>query len=152
MLEHIHLENFKASRDVPARLAPLTVLAGLNSSGKSTLLQALAVLRQSYDSNGRTDGLSVSGQLVQLGKYGDLLTEGTESDTVAITVVENGNSYRWVFGGPIDAYQSAFSIAPSPIAEFVTSANFQFLQADRIVPRTLYPQAPQHARETGFLG
>jgi predicted ATPase len=152
MLEHIHLENFKVSRDVPVRLAPLTVLAGLNSSGKSTLLQALAALRQSYDSSGRTDGLSLSGQLVQLGKYGDLLTEGTESDTVAITVVENGKDYRWVFGGPIDAYQSKFNLAPSPIAEFVTSANFQFLQADRIVPHTLYSQAPQHARETGFLG
>ena len=152
MLEHIHLENFKASRDVPARLAPLTVLAGLNSSGKSTLLQALAVLRQSYDPNGRTDGLYLSGQLVQLGKYGDLLTEGTESDTVAITVVENNKSYRWVFGGSIDAYVANFSISPSPIAAFVTSTGFQFLQADRIVPRTLYPQAPQQARDTGFLG
>ena len=34
----------------------------------------------------------------------------------------------------------------------MTSADFQFLQADRIVPRTLYPQATQQARDTGFLG
>ena len=61
-----------------ARLTSLTVLAGLNSTGKSTLLQAIGALRQSYEPNGRTDGLSSSGELVQLGKFGDLLTEGTQ--------------------------------------------------------------------------
>jgi len=47
MIERIHLQNFKASRDLRARLAPLTLLAGLNSSGKSSILQAIAMLRQS---------------------------------------------------------------------------------------------------------
>jgi predicted ATPase len=152
MLDRILLENFKASRYVPARLAPLTVLAGLNSSGKSTLLQALGVLRQSYDSNGNTNGLCLSGELVQLGKYGDVLTEGTESDVVSVTVVEDGKEYQWVFGGPIDANQVPFTKVPGQEVEFVTTPHFQFLQADRIVPRTLYPQAPQTARATGFLG
>lgn len=152
MLERLLLENFKASRYVPTRLAPLTVLAGLNSSGKSTLLQALGVLRQSYDASGNTNGLSLSGQLVQLGKYGDLLTEGTESDVVSVTVVEDGKEYQWVFGGSTDANQVPFTKIPLPQAGFVTTPHFQFLQADRIVPRTLYPQAPQTAQAMGFLG
>jgi predicted ATPase len=152
MLERIRLENFKASRDLHIRLAPLTVLAGLNSSGKSTLLQAIGALRQSYEPNGRTDGLSLSGELVQLGKYGDLLTEGTLGDTVAITVTERGVVCKWVFGGASDANQLQFSEAPVTAPNFVTSPDFQFLQADRILPQTLYPQAPQRARDTGFLG
>ena len=152
MLERIRLENFKASRDLDNRLAPLTILAGLNSSGKSTLLQAVASLRQSYEPNGRTDGLSLSGELVQLGKYGDLLTEGSLGDTVAVTIADGGTSYRWVFGGPPDANQLKFSEAPPFAPNFVTSHDFQFLQADRIIPQTLYPQAPQRARDTGFLG
>lgn len=152
MLDRIHLQNFKASRDVDVRLTPLTVLAGLNSSGKSTLLQAIGALRQSYEPNGRTDGLSLSGELVQLGKFGDLLTEGTSGDTVEVTVWERGLSYRWVFGGPSDANQLQFSDVPGSSPNFVTSPDFQFLQADRILPQTLYPQAPQRARDTGFLG
>jgi predicted ATPase len=152
MLERIHLENFKASRDVNVRLASLTVLGGLNSSGKSSLLQAIGVLRQSYESDGWTDGLSLSGQLVQLGKYGDLLTEGSEGDTVAVTIAEKGVSYRWVFAGGTEANQLQFSERPSPSPDFMTSSDFQYLQADRIVPRTLYPQAPQSARDAGFLG
>lgn len=152
MLERIHLENFKASRDVDARLTSLTVLAGLNSTGKSTLLQAIGALRQSYEPNGRTDGLSLSGELVQLGKFGDLLTEGTPGDTVEITIAENGLSCRWVFGGPLDANQLKFSEFPASAPNFVISTDFQFLQADRIIPQPLYPQATQRARETGFLG
>jgi predicted ATPase len=38
------------------------------------------------------------------------------------------------------------------LPKFLTSRDFQFLQADRIVPQTLYPQAPQRAKDTGFLG
>jgi predicted ATPase len=152
MLERIRLENFKSSRDVNIRLAPLTLLAGLNSSGKSTLLQAIGILRQSYETNGRTDGLSLSGYLVQLGKYGDLITEGTLGDSVAITVDEAGASHRWVFSGQSNANQLHFSEKPSPPPRFVTSSDFQFLQADRIVPQTLYPQAPQRDRDAGFLG
>jgi predicted ATPase len=152
MLERIHLENFKASRDVDVRLAPLTVLAGLNSSGKSTLLQAICALRQSYDLNGRTEGPSLSGDLVQLGKYADLLFEGSLSDTVAITVVESEAVYRWAIEGPPKLSRLRFAEEPKSLPNFVKSCDFQFLQADRIVPQTLYPQAPQRARDTGFLG
>jgi len=152
VLESIHLENFKASRDVDVRLAPLTVLAGLNSSGKSTLLQAIGALRQSYDSNSRTNGLSLSGHLVHLGQYGDVLSEGAVGDTVAVTIAEDGTSNRWVFRGKPDANQLRFDDAPADPPTFVKSPHFQFLQADRIVPQTLYPQAPQQARDAGFLG
>jgi predicted ATPase len=152
MLEHIHLENFKASRDVDVRLAPLTVLAGLNSSGKSTLLQAICALRQSYDFNGKTEGPSLSGDLVQLGKYGDLLAEGSSEDTVTVTIVESGNTYQWKIEGPPKTIRPQFEKEPPLLPAFVTSWEFQFLQADRIVPRTLYPQAPPRATDTGFLG
>lgn len=152
MLEHIALNNFKASRSVDVRLGVLTVLGGLNSSGKSTLLQALGVLRQSYDLNGRTDGLSLSGELVQLGKYGDLVTEGSEGELVTINVTEDSKPFKWSFTGSSDANQLPFTESPSAAPIFVTTPTFQYLQADRIVPRTLYPQAPQRARDMGFLG
>jgi predicted ATPase len=152
VLERIHLENFKASRDVNVRLAPLTVLGGLNSSGKSSLLQAIGVLRQSYEPDGKTQGLSLSGELVQIGKYSDLLTEGGEGDVVAVTVTIRSEEYKWAFGGTTDANQLSFSVKPGAPPQFLTSAHFQYLQADRIVPQTLYPQARQRERDLGFLG
>ncbi len=152
MLDRVYLENFKASRDVDVRLTPLTLLTGLNSSGKSTLLQAICALRQSYDFNGRTEGPSLSGDLVQLGKYGDLLSEGSLNDTVTVTITEDGIACKWAIEGPPRLPRLRFAQAPESLPNFLTSRDFQFLQADRIVPQTLFPQAPQRAKDTGFLG
>ena len=42
MLTHLKLENFKIWRSTgPTRLAPITLLLGTNSSGKSSLIQSL---------------------------------------------------------------------------------------------------------------
>lgn len=49
MIEHLHVKNYKCLRDVTVKLAPLTILVGPNDSGKSSLLQALALLRESAE-------------------------------------------------------------------------------------------------------
>lgn len=47
MLTHLKLENFKIWRTTgPVRLAPITLLLGTNSSGKSSLIQSLLLIRQ----------------------------------------------------------------------------------------------------------
>lgn len=147
MLNRIHLENFKAARDVDIRLAPLTLLSGLNSSGKSTFLQALGLLRQSD-----RFGLRLAGEFVQLGRCRDVLNEDAAGDVITIAVTENNIQYRWISRGEPDFDELPFVDSPSSIPTFITSDNFQFLQANRIVPQTLYPQASHQARATGFLG
>ncbi len=152
MLSHIHLENFKANRDVDVRLAPLTALAGLNSSGKSTVLQAIAALRQSYTIDGQTEGLRLDGDLLQLGQYKDVLTENAATDPIVIVIKEDGIDYRWVFRGAPNANELPFDARPPYLPQFIGSPDFQYLQANRIVPQTLYAQASHAARTTGFLG
>ncbi|MDY7226498.1 AAA family ATPase [Hyalangium rubrum] len=41
MIESVHFQNFRCLRDVKLNLAPLTVLVGPNSSGKTTVLEGL---------------------------------------------------------------------------------------------------------------
>jgi predicted ATPase len=151
VLDYIQLRNFKAAREVTATLASLTVLAGLNGSGKSTLLQILSALRQSYNGS-LPSGLALSGALVQLGQGGDVLSEGAQDDLIHISVQESGVRYHWACLCIEDANQLRFEEWPGKLPQFLTSQDFQYLQADRIVPKTLYPQASQHARDSGFLG
>ena len=47
MLLKFGLRNFKAFRDQSFDLAPITVFVGRNGAGKSSVLQALAFLKQS---------------------------------------------------------------------------------------------------------
>ena len=70
MLTHIHLKNFKAfAGEHVVPLAPITFTVGANSSGKSTLLQALLVLRQSWSDNDQLPlDLRTEGTLVKLGR------------------------------------------------------------------------------------
>jgi len=113
----------------------------------------LSALRQSY-LGGHRSGLSLSGTLVQLGHGGDILSENAEDeeDVIGISVREDGVQCRWTCFSVEDANQLQFQEQPKELPKFITSAHFQYLQADRIVPKTLYPQASQQARDAGFLG
>ena len=52
MLTQLKLNNFKIWRDTGTmRIAPLTLLLGTNSSGKSSLIQSLLLIRQTVKGN-----------------------------------------------------------------------------------------------------
>jgi predicted ATPase len=51
MLKALQLGNFKSWREVNAPLAPITGFFGMNSSGKSSLLQALLLMKQSAENS-----------------------------------------------------------------------------------------------------
>lgn len=151
MIDHIQLTNFKAARDLNIPLASLTMLAGLNGSGKSTVLQSLAALRQSYEF-GQGHGLQLGGPLIPLGQGVDVLSEGAREEIISVVIQEDGVEYLWKCKAVADANQLEFIDVPPSPHRLVDMAHFQYLQADRIVPRTLYPQANQQARQAGFLG
>lgn len=152
MLNRIQLTNFKASRNLNVRLAPLTVLAGLNGSGKSSLLQAVGAIRQSYDVAGVSHGLVLGGELVQLGQGSDVLNEDASDDKISVEISENDLSYTWVCTAETERNHLLFTAMPDEPPAFIGVGKFQFLQADRIVPATLYPQATPFASAAGFLG
>lgn len=55
MFKQISMTNFKSWRETgPVRMAPLTGFFGANSSGKSSLLQMLLLLKQTAESNDRS--------------------------------------------------------------------------------------------------
>ena len=62
MLDLRHRQILNAWRDSGAvQLAPVTMLLGSNSSGKSTLLQSLLLLKQTVASPDRTIHLNLGG-------------------------------------------------------------------------------------------
>jgi predicted ATPase len=81
MFTRLTLKNFKAWRDrVDLELTPVTMLLGTNSSGKSSLLQALLLLKQTAASPDRSIHLNLGGDEVSdyfnFGHFDDVLTHG----------------------------------------------------------------------------
>ncbi|MFD9719922.1 DUF3696 domain-containing protein [Streptomyces sp. NPDC059076] len=116
MIDLLTMHNFKAFQHTELQLGPLTLLTGLNSSGKSSVLQALALLRQSYESGDlvfatltneeqeagrRTDltgkGFLLNGELVGLGTGKDVLNEDFTGDEprIGLAVDEGPYHYGW---------------------------------------------------------
>ncbi|NTV94290.1 MAG: DUF3696 domain-containing protein [Thiobacillus sp.] len=75
MLTHLHVENFKAWKALNVELGRVTGLFGTNSSGKSSLLQFLLMLKQTKNATDRGVVLDFGGpgQLVNLGSYRDVV-------------------------------------------------------------------------------
>lgn len=76
MITQIRAENFKSWKDTgELQLAPLTGLFGTNSSGKSSILQILLMLKQTAESPDRSRILHTGDDksLVDLGTFSDLI-------------------------------------------------------------------------------
>jgi len=72
MLNHIGLKNFKAFREMDLELKPITVLAGANSSGKSSIIHALLLLKQTLE--GRCNRpLALNGEFLNFSRYDEIV-------------------------------------------------------------------------------
>jgi predicted ATPase len=69
MIENISVRNFKSLKEASVPIGRITVLIGLNGSGKSSLLQAMMLLKQSLGQG----GLRWDGPLVSLGNFSDVV-------------------------------------------------------------------------------
>src|SRR5258707_14610846 len=89
MFNQLHLQNFKGWADTgPLRLAPITVLFGSNSSGKTSLLQSILLLKQTAESSDRSRVLHTGDDktLVDLGTLSDVIFEHDLGQTLEISV------------------------------------------------------------------
>jgi predicted ATPase len=168
VINHITLINFKAFRRLELPLGPLTLLTGLNSSGKSSVLQALGLLRQSYETQmlSRTKraggGLLLNGDLVALGTAQDVLHEdfgpveevaAAGDPLVGFVVEEDGEQRTWVAAYDIrHPDQDVMPVVEGSVRSHLAEQPFQYLHADRITPAVTYPRSHQIAVARGFLG
>ncbi|HYW09185.1 MAG TPA: DUF3696 domain-containing protein [Longimicrobium sp.] len=79
MLNQLGLENFKSWRSVrQLRMAPITGLFGTNSSGKTSIIQALLMMKQTVESSDRKQVLNLGDDSdpVRLGTFGEILHQG----------------------------------------------------------------------------
>ncbi|WP_083457107.1 AAA family ATPase [Sandaracinus amylolyticus] len=98
MLQRLVIAGYKCFRnETTLDLAPVTVLAGANSAGKSSVFQVLRLLRQSFGTSSGGPGLILNGDEIQVGRAEDVVTSDAtgRAESVAISVeVGSGTGYR----------------------------------------------------------
>lgn len=87
MFNNIYIKNYKCFKDSNSlELAPLTILCGVNSSGKSSIINSLLTLKQSYDDISVTNSLKLNGPYVKNGTYADIINDCSAEKELIIGV------------------------------------------------------------------
>lgn len=91
MISYMQIENFKSIRKLALPLENLNLFFGMNGMGKSSVLQALLLLRQSFWENHKSgvDYLYTNGELIQLGTGKDIFCQSGVSDTIRFYIQSN---------------------------------------------------------------
>jgi predicted ATPase len=172
MIHRIRLKNFKKFENQSLDIGALTLLTGINGMGKSSVLQSLLLLRQSYQQRildllsssvyGEINpaSLALNGDLVHIGTAKDALFEDAKQEVIefAITFTDNVEA-AWEFNGYVS--ENTFIKGCSKIAAEVYQQiyqhslfkdDFQYLQAERIGPRTSSIMSDSQVRNHEQLG
>lgn len=157
MIKSLHLKNFKCFKDQHITLAPLTLLSGLNGAGKSTVIQSLLLLRQTYLQNTfDSDGLVLNGDLISIGTGQDALNQSAEEEEISFSIeTVNDIKAKWVwdYNKASDFLRLKNKTVNDEIFKLdLFSNNFQYLAAERIGPRTSFKTSQYDVRNLKQLG
>ena len=99
MLTRLELRFFKCFELLRLPLVPLTLLTGLNASGKSSVLQALVLLHQTMREHEWSTRLALNGTAVRLGAMPDVVDEEFGRDSFEIGLEDETVVCHWTFVG-----------------------------------------------------
>lgn len=149
MITSVELFNFKCFRQVTVPFGGLTVLTGLNGSGKSTVIQSLLVLRQSYTVGYlETGSLLLSGELVDIGTGSDVLHEEAQEDAIGIKLTDGVDfDFSYAYDRDGNELKSSAVFSEDLLSGLsIFSASFSYLRAERNGPRTVSPMSERKIR------
>jgi len=148
MIEKLIIKNFKAHKTSPLDFSRLNVLTGKNGMGKTSIIQALLLLRQSYFSQRRFEGVILNGDLVSIGNYQDALCEASENDEIEFTLTASSRDMEFVCQKNLD--KNYLPLKKSIDENAINSINlftskFQYLAAEHLAASEF------HSRNTYYV-
>ncbi len=85
MITSLSLKNFKCFESVDNMdFKQITLLTGSNGRGKSSILQSLLLIAQSFRSGKNIEFIKLNGRFVCLGTYNDLLSKTAKNNLISI--------------------------------------------------------------------
>lgn len=101
MLTEWTIGNFKSFSGITTLpLAPITILAGANSSGKSSIIQSILLIKQTLQYAPVSRPIGLNGPLLKLGRFDDIRNVSSEAAGISLGwVLDDLQSYRFPLGG-----------------------------------------------------
>lgn len=136
MLKKLKIENIKCFGNVTFNFSGLTVFCGANSVGKSTAIQCLLLLKQSFDEHQfKKDDLNLMGKYFSVGHVSDLINHNAFGEKVSIQLDECEFSSD-LKSLNLDEYSIKLQKKQPSHQIFVNA--FHYLSAYRLAPQNSY--------------
>ena len=158
MISRIKGINFKALKESEFECSQLNLFSGINGMGKSTALQILLLLRQSYkNSYLQKHGLALKGRYVNIGVGKDALYQFAEQEVITFELdIKNQGSFKWNFSYDSDSDILPFHKDVIDKVDFENTSlfngNFQYLSAERLVPKKFYERSDFEVVQSKNIG
>ena len=124
MISRLDLEYFKCFELLKLPLGKLTLLAGSNASGKSSVLQSLVLLQQTMREHEWSTRLMLNGDSINLGTVSDVIDKVNGRKSFDIGLQDDVQSFAWRFVGE----RSEMSMA----IESVTAGDIKQQEPDKL--------------------
>lgn len=146
MIKQLNINNFKLHNNTELDVKGLTILTGMNGMGKSTIIQSLILLRQSYMMNDLDMGMNLKGDLCDAGISGELACQSSNQHHLNIELkFENQDDLIYQFQYPDNIMDTLLpgertNIIDKNILSKYSLFNdcFQYLSAFRFGPQKIY--------------
>lgn len=145
MINYMQIENFKSIKKLALPLENLNLFFGMNGMGKSSVIQALLLLRQSFWENYKAglDCLYTNGEMIQLGTGKDIFCQNGVSDIIRFYVQFSDAVYDCCYKYEADKPDSdqLTRIETDKKEKYdvtLFSDRFSYLGAEHIGPRKQY--------------
>lgn len=146
MIKYIQIENFKSLKRIALPLSNLNLFFGMNGVGKSSVIQSLLLLRQSFWENRRKcmDLLYTNGELVRLGTGKDIFCQNADDDVIRVYLKYSEDKeydfrYKYKYMDDIESdCLERCDLVEEIYDEALFSENFAYLSAEHLGPQKQY--------------
>ncbi len=165
MIRSICIQGFKRFEHQQFEIAPLTVLAGLNGTGKTSLIQVLILTREAMDfpfCPGEALSARLNGPFgLELGTAEDVHNWGAEGEIVFDIRYDEELPTIWRFAVPANTSEAHYLDVIErpeglniPFDDYSRPRDFTYLCAERLGPRNILGASarPTDALEVGVRG
>lgn len=157
MINKIYIKNFKSFDEEEISLNSISLLTGPNSSGKSSVIQALLLLAHNVDK--REDiknkiASPLNSYKVSLGEFSEIRNKNKNAKEIVIGVKSNQDEIKIMFMDDLDSVNVEFLKEASQIETIFKSYNrkLHYLSANRIGVQDLYNKNINNFDKYGALG
>ena len=139
-IKELEIDNFKCFSKIRFEFGNLNLLAGSNGCGKSSVIQALLMLRQSYKQFASFSVLSTYGMYTNLGNAKDIIYETAEELRMHFQLTGETEGRLEL----VTEYEPEAHILKNRVMNHsgecinLFSERFEYLSAERISPQTIY--------------